>query len=157
MKSRALPLLIGLVVMACSVSAADKDGIAIDLKKCKFKVDAKVADLFGYNQDEGKLYFYTNGAAEVTVAIPEDAEYTIVVKASCDSAQNERAKFKLSIDGKAVGEEVKLTADEAKEYTIATKLKKGDCKLALEFTNDAFKEGEFDRNLYVHAITLKKK
>ena len=28
---------------------------------------------------------------------------------------------------------------------------------ALDFTNDAYKENEYDRNLYVHGISLKKK
>jgi hypothetical protein len=28
--------------------------------------------------------------------------------------------------------------------------------LSIEFTNDEFKEGEYDRNLYVHGVTVKK-
>jgi len=32
----------------------------------------------------------------------------------------------------------------------------GDHKLSIEFTNDVFKDGEYDRNLYVHGVTLKK-
>ena len=50
-----------------------------------------------------------------------------------------------------------LTADEAKEYKLTSKIKSGEHKLAIEFTNDVYKENEFDRNFYVHAVSLKKK
>jgi Ca-dependent carbohydrate-binding module xylan-binding len=129
--------------------------ISVDLKSVKFKVGDDQTSLFGYNQEEDKLFFYTNGPAEVTVKIPEDGNYEIVLKASCDSAQNERAKFKLSLDGQPVGKETLLTADEAKEYKLTEKLKAGQRKLVVEFTNDAFKENEFDRNLYIHSVTLR--
>jgi hypothetical protein len=129
--------------------------IAVDLKSVKFKVGDDQTSLFGYNQEEDKLFFYTNGPAEVTVKIPEDGNYEIVLKASCDSAQNERAKFKLSLDGQPVGKETLLTADEAKEYKLTEKLRAGQRKLVVEFTNDAFKENEFDRNLYIHSVTLR--
>src|SRR5262245_41287957 len=113
--------------------------ITVDLKTFKFKVDDKFADLFGYNEGEGKLFFYTNGPAEATVKVPADGTYDIVVRASCDSALNERAKFKLSLDGKLVGKENLLTADDAKDYTLSAAIKAGEHKLVIEFTNDAYK------------------
>jgi len=51
-------------------------------------------------EDEGKLFYYSNGAAETTFKVAKEGDYEIVVKASCDSALNERAKYKLLIDGK---------------------------------------------------------
>ena len=126
------------------------------MKDFKFKVKEDQASLFGYNEDESKLFFYTNGPAEATVKVPADGDYEVVIKASGDSAQNERAKFKVSIDGEAVGKETLLTADEPKEYKLSAKLKAGERKLVIEFTNDVYKENEFDRNLYVHAVTLKR-
>jgi hypothetical protein len=131
------------------------DPITVDLKAFKFKVDDKFADLFGYNEGEGKLFFYTNGPAEATVKVPADGTYDIVIRASCDPALNERAKFKLSLDGKLVGKETLLIADDAKDYTFTATIKAGEHKLAVEFTNDVYKEGEYDRNLYVHGVTLK--
>jgi hypothetical protein len=131
--------------------------IEVGLADFKFKVPETMASLFGHNEGEGKLFFYTNGAAEATVKVPADGEYQIIVKASCDPAQNENAKFKLSIDGEAVGQETTLTAADTKDYTLTAKLKKGDRKLSIAFTNDVYKEGEFDRNLYVHGVTLKQK
>ena len=68
----------------------------------------------------------------------------------------ERAKFKLSLDGKLVGKETLLTADGEKEYKFTTAVKAGERKVGIEFTNDVYKEGEYDRNLYVHAVVLKK-
>jgi hypothetical protein len=149
------------VVVACGLAvtlqgtAADKDSISVELKAFKFKVKEDKASLFGFNEGEDKLFFYTNGEGEATVKIPADGEYEIVIKASCDSALNERAKFKLRIDGSEVGKETLLTADDPKEYKLPAKLKAGDRKLSIEFTNDAYKENEYDRNLYVHAVTLK--
>src|SRR5262245_54989257 len=85
------------------------DPISVDLKAFKFKVKAEHESLFGYNEGEGKLFFYTNGPAEATVKLPADGEYEITVKASCDSALNERATFKLSLDGEPAGKETLLT------------------------------------------------
>jgi hypothetical protein len=145
-----------LFVCGLQLSASpQKEAITVDLKTFKFKVDEKKADLFGYNPDEGKLFFYTNGLGEAAVKIPADGDYEIIIKASCDSALNERAKFKLAIDGKLVDKETLLTADEAKDYKFTTKLKGGECKLSIEFTNDVYKENEYDRNLYVYGVTVK--
>jgi hypothetical protein len=142
--------------LAGSFAAADDKGpITADLKAAKFKVaEGNPGDLFGYNEDEGKLFFYTNGTAELTVKVPADGDYQIVVKASGSAALNEQAKFKLAVDGQPVGKETLLTTDEAKDYPFPTKLKAGERTLAVEFTNDAYKEGEYDRNLYVHAVTV---
>jgi len=131
--------------------------ISVDLKNFKFIVAEDAASLFGYNEDEGKLFYYSNGKAEATVKIPADGEYEIVIKASGDKAQDVRAKFKVAIDSEAVGEETTLTADEPKEYKFPVKLKAGDHKLVVEFTNDEYKENEYDRNFYLHGATLKSK
>src|SRR5437763_1387162 len=81
-------------------AAEDAGAITVDLKAAKFKpAEGAGADLFGYNEDEGKLFFYTNGAAELTVKVPTAGTYQVVIRASCDSAMNEKAKFKLSVDG----------------------------------------------------------
>jgi hypothetical protein len=134
-------------------AAADEKPLTVDLKSFKFK---EGDSLFGYNEGEEKLFFYTNGTGTAPVKVPDDGEYEVVIRASCDPAHNERAKFKLAIDGDAVGKETLLTDDGPKDYKFSTKLKKGDHKLSIEFTNDVFKEGEYDRNLYVHGVSLKK-
>ena len=58
-------------------------------------------------------------------------------------------------DGKLCGKEAE-SSDEPKEYKFPATLKAGERKLAIEFTNDVFKEGEYDRNLYVHEVKLTK-
>ena len=160
MKRRALLCCVGAtLVLVASLqlrAAQESEASTVDLKNFKFKVDDNIANLFGHNEGEGKLFFYTNGAAEATVKVPADADYDITIKASCDSALNERAKFKLAIDGKLVDKETLLTSDDAKDYKFTTKLKAGERKLSIEFTNDVYKENEYDRNLYVHGVTLKK-
>jgi Ca-dependent carbohydrate-binding module xylan-binding len=157
--SRAL-VVAGIIIATAGLpglAADDKDTITIELKNFTFKVPDNVKELFGYNETDEKLFFLTNGPAEATVKVPAEADYEITIKASCDSAQNERAKFKFSVDGEAVGKETLLTADEAKDYKLTAKLKAGERKLAIEFTNDLYKENEYDRNLYIHGMSLKKK
>ncbi len=136
--------------------AADGDTVRVDLKTFKFKVTDEMASLFGYDEGLSRLFYYTGGTGEAAVKIPADGEYELVIEASCDPAQNERAKFKAALDGEAIGKETLLTADEAKEYKLPVKAKAGEHKLSIEFTNDAYKENEYDRNLFLHAVTLKK-
>lgn len=136
--------------------AEDEGAIAIDLKTFKFKVTEAMAALFGYDEGEGRLFYYTGGTGEAAVKIPADGEYELVIKASCDPALNERAKFKAALGSEAAGAETLLTADEEKEYKLPVKAKAGEHKLTIEFTNDAYKENEYDRNFYVHGVALKK-
>jgi hypothetical protein len=146
-----------LLVEGVPLAAGPKEKpLAVDLQTFKFKFKDGQAELFGYNEGEAKLFLLTNGLGEATVKFPADGDYEIVVKASCDSALKERAKFKLSLDGKLVDKETLLTADGEKEYKFTTAVKAGERKVGIEFTNDVYKEGEYDRNLYVHAVTLKR-
>lgn len=130
----------------------DRKPVAVDLSKCAFPTEN--ATNFGWNDD--KLFWYSNGTISATVEVPADGEYQVVVSASCDEALGEKAKFKLLVDGEPVGAETALTATDAKDYTIAAPLKAGARKLGLQFTNDKYKESEYDLNLYVHALTLKR-
>jgi hypothetical protein len=161
MRNRVLAYVVVLATMISStpqfVRSADPDPIKVPLKTFKFKPPAGTESLFGFNEDEDRLFYYANGPGEAIVKIPADGEYEITVKASCDPAQNERAKFKVSLDGKPVGKETLLTADEAKEYKLTASAMSGERKLVIEFTNDVYKENEYDRNFYVHAVTLKLK
>ncbi len=145
------------VLVACLTVRAGFDGdtTTIELKAFKFKVPQEMATLFGLNEDDGKLFFYSNGTGEASFKVPKDGDYDIVIKASCDPALNERAKFKLAVDGKEFGKETLLTADEAKEYTLTGMLKAGEHKLGVEYTNDVYKENEYDRNFYLHGVTIK--
>ncbi|HYV34436.1 MAG TPA: carbohydrate-binding domain-containing protein, partial [Gemmataceae bacterium] len=129
--------------------------INIDLAKFVFKAKAGTSALNTHNQNDDKLCFYTNGWAEATLKIAVDGEYEIGIKASCDPAMDENAKFKLTVDGQQIGKETTLTTGDEKEYTLTATLKQGERKIVVEFTNDAYKEGEYDRNLYVHGVTLK--
>lgn len=144
------------LVCAAALGAAAADPVAVELKEFKIKGDTP-ADLVRYDDGDNKLCFYGNGVMEAGVKIPEDGEYTITVEASCDEAQNEKAKFKLSVGGVVVAKEHTLTETGAKKYEFTVKLKKGDAKLAIEFLNDAYKENEYDRNLFVHSVTIGKK
>lgn len=145
-----------MLIAPLSVGATlEADEVKIELKSFKFKVPTEMSSLFGLNEDDGKLFYYSNGAAESTFKVAKDGDYDIVVKASCDSALNERAKFKLLIDGKEVGKETLLSTDDPKEYTVKEKLKAGEHKIAVEYTNDVYKENEYDRNFYMHGLTVK--
>ncbi len=102
------------------------------------------------------MFYHANGCAEAKVRIPADGEYEISVKAACDEALNEFARFRVRLDGQAASGEVVLNAADPKEYKIAAKIAAGDRKLGIEFTNDLWKEGEYDRNLFIHGVALKR-
>src|SRR4051812_42080427 len=138
---------------AVSVAVA-ADPIKLELKDFKCKAKSDNQELVGYNDAEGKLFFYTFGTATADVKVPADGEYTITVEASCDEALNEKAKFKLTVGDEVVAKEFELKDLREKKYPFPAKLKKGDAKLVIEFLNDAYKENEYDRNLYVHSVTI---
>jgi hypothetical protein len=147
-------ILVGTAGMAATLA----DEIKLALKDAKFKpAEGVPADLFGYDEGEEKLFFYTNGPAEWTVTLPADSAYELIVKASDTKAQDEHAKFRVVVNEKSFSKEIALDSDEPKDYTVTIKGKAGENKIAIEFTNDAYKEGEYDRNLFVHAVTIKKK
>jgi len=140
---------------ALVIAADDAKPMAVELKS--FKLPEVMADLFGYNEGDGRLFFYTNGKATAKVKVPAEGDYEIIVKASGDKALNEGAKFKVAVDGKEVGKETQTSDGEPKDYKFPATLKAGERELTIEFTNDVYKEGEYDRNLYVYGVELKKK
>lgn len=113
------------------------------------------ADLFGYDENAGRLFFYSGGAMTLPLRLSGDGDYDIVINAACDEAKGEKAKFTVSVDGQVVGSEITCTTTDAKDYVVnASDLKAGEHKIAIEFLNDVYKENEYDLNLYVHGVTL---
>jgi hypothetical protein len=143
---------------ATAVPVVAADAVKVEVKDFKWKAAvATGAELGGYDDGEGRFYFYTNGTATGKVTIPEDGEYTITVEASCVEAQKEFAKFKLTAGETVVAKEHACTTEEKKKYTFTAKLKKGEQPLVIEYLNDVFKEGEYDRNLFVYSVAIEKK
>ena len=132
------------------------DVISIDLKTFKFKAKEGVSALNQYSDMNWMLCFYTNGYAEAPVKIPEDGTYEIIIKASCDAAMKENAKFNFWVENVLIDKETLLTAEEYRDYKFLVTVKAGDRKVAIEFTNDVYKAGEYDRNLFVHDVRVKK-
>jgi hypothetical protein len=153
-----LASLVGLVLalLPVLVSAADDKSLQVELKSFSFNAPKGKEDLLTHNDGEEKLCFYINGKGEAKVKVSGDGNYQIVVKASGDKALDVGAKFKVAVDGKQCGKETETAEGDPKEYTFSTSLKAGTRKLSIEFTNDVYKEGEYDRNLYVHSVALKK-
>jgi hypothetical protein len=129
--------------------------VAADLSKAKFEPDQ--ADLASFDSGEGRLFYYINATATVAVTLAAEAEYTITVNASCNAALNKMAIFKVAVDGRPVGAETTLSGEDEKPYAFTAKLPAGERKISIQFTNDEYKEGEYDRNFYVHSVTLKAK
>jgi hypothetical protein len=143
-------------VVGSTVAAADP--IKLDLKEFKWKCKFEGGEaLGGYNENDNKFDLYTHGTATGEVNVPEDGEYKITIEASCTEALKEFAKFKLTVGDVVVAKEHTLKAEEVKPYEFTATLKKGKQKLVIEFLNDAYKENEYDRNLFLHSVTLEKK
>lgn len=141
-----------------SVAAQAADDIKLKLTDAKVKPGEGVGeDLVGYNDGEEKIFFFAPGSAEWTFKVEKEGEYTLVVKASCDPAKNENAKFKLTINGKTDEKDTTLKSADPDEVKVTVKLKAGENKLSIAFTNDEYKENEYDRNMYVHGMTVKAK
>lgn len=136
--------------------AANTNPITVNLTSFEAVGEFKDTDHFGYDDGNERMFYYSNGCAEAKVRIPVEGEYELVVEASCDEALNEFARFRVRVDGQAASGEVVLTSADPKDYKVALKLSAGEHKLGLEFTNDAWKEGEYDRNLFIHRVTLKR-
>jgi|GEM_PF-1117409 len=135
-----------------ATAVIDRTPIKADVSKIKFLSES--SELFGYDDGESRAFFYTNGAGELTVKVPADGEYEVVVTASCTAAKGENAKFKLKVDGAQVGAETQLKSEDAKDYSFTTAIKAGDRKIATEFTNDLYKEGEYDLNFFLNGLKL---
>jgi hypothetical protein len=147
------------VAAAAAGLAVAAEPIKIELKDFKFKPknEGTPEDLFGFNEGENKLFLYAHGTAYVEVKVPEDGEYTLTIEASSEEAKGEKAKMRVAVGDVTVAKSFELKQTDAKEYPFTAKLKKGAQKLEIEFLNDLYKEGEYDLNLYVHAVKLEKK
>lgn len=148
-----LAMSITLFTMSLVPASAQETG-AIALSAFKFNVPSDQASLVG--NEDGRLFFYVNAKAEAPFKVAAEGDVEIEVSASGDPAQGEKAKFKVLIDDKMVGSETALTSDDEKAYSFKTKLKAGDHKVAIEYTNDVYMEGQFDRNFYLYAVKVKK-
>jgi hypothetical protein len=154
---RRVYLLTGLVCFSFLAAAAAE---TIRLEPTDFKLTPEnkgTEDLV--KNDDGKISFYANGTATATIKVPEDGDYTLAIDASCTEAEKQKAKFTLKVGAKTVKENFELTTEESKEYPFDVKLTKGETTISIRFTNDAYKENEYDRNLFVHEVRveLKKK
>ncbi len=130
----------------------DRTPIKADVSKIKFLSES--SELFGYDDGESRAFFWTNGTGELVLKVPADGDYDVVVTASCTAAKGENAKFKLKVDGAQVGAETQLKSEDAKDYSFPTALKAGDRKIATEFTNDLYKEGEYDLNFFLNGLKV---
>lgn len=138
-----------------AAAPVDKTPIKADLSKIKFTAES--GELFGYDDGESRAFYYANGLGFVVVDVPADGDYEIVIAASCQAAKGENAKFKLTVDGAAAGAETQLKSEDAKDYPFPAALKQGHRKIGVEFTNDVYKEGEYDLNFYLHGLKVVRK
>ncbi len=102
------------------------------------------------------MHFGSAGVAEAAVTLPETGDYEVVVTAGGPEVAGEFPRFRILVDGRAVGE-ASLTAGGRAEYRVPARIGVGAHRLGVEFTNDLFeKEKGLDRNLYVYGVVLKR-
>jgi endo-alpha-1,4-polygalactosaminidase (GH114 family) len=145
-----------LLALILGVFAIAAEPIKLDLADFKLTPAAKVADdLVKYENDA--ISFYANGTATAKLTVPADGDYVIIVDASCQAALKENAKFTLKVGDTVVKEKFELTTEDKKEYKFDAKLTKGETTLSIAYVNDVYKEGEYDRNLFVQGVRVEKK
>jgi hypothetical protein len=142
----------GFLLFAATSIALAADAVKMDLEKFKMKGNDELVKF-----DDGKLCYHCEGTGTATIKVDDDGDYVLTIDASCDEAQKMMAKMTIKLGDKVVSENFELKQTDSKEYTFDIKLKKGENTLSIAFTNDAYKEGEFDRNMYVHGVSYKKK
>jgi len=143
-------------VLFAGLVATAADPIKVDLADFKLAPAKKgTEDLVKYENDT--ISFYANGTASAKLVVPADGNYVIVVDASCQAALKENARLTLKVGDTVVKEKFELTAETEKEYKFDAKLTKGETTLSIAYVNDAYKENEYDRNLFVHAVRIEKK
>jgi hypothetical protein len=148
-----IALVFALVV---GLAAGAAEPIQMDLGLFKLTSAAKGGDdLVKYENDT--LNFYANGTATGKLTVPADGEYVIVIEASGNAALKENPKFTLKVGDAVVKEKFELTTEDKKEYEFEAKLTKGETTLSIAYVNDVYKENEYDRNLFVHGVKVKKK
>ena len=143
-----------LFACAAVLCAAGFATAADEVKLADFKVKGKNGgdDAVGYNEGEGKLFFYVVGTATAEVEVKADGVYQFSVELSGDRGEKDLPKVRVGLGGKDVEKEFLLTQAEAKVYTFKGELKKGKNKVEVEFLNDSYKENEYDCNLYIHGV-----
>ena len=107
-----------------------------------------------YDRATDRLALYGDGSAEGEVSVPADGNYEILISASGTAALGEYPQFVILLDGTPIGQ-INLTIEASKNYQLRTPIKAGEHKLAIKFTNDAYKENEYDRNLYIQTISIR--
>jgi hypothetical protein len=126
------------------------------LELTKFTGPTENAELFGFDDNEQRIFLYSSGTIDLPLKLSVDADYEIGIIGSCDEADGQKAKFTVAINGQVIGGEITCSVAESKEYVIkAPGLKAGDHKISVTFLNDLYKEGEYDLNFYVHAIKIR--
>lgn len=141
---------------AATVAAIQPAPKPVTLELSKFTGPTENADLFGFDENEGRIFLYSSGAIILPLKVSTNGDYEIVIKSACDEADGQKAKFTVALNGQAVGDEITCTVVEAKEYVVkAPGLKAGDHKITITFLNDLYKENEYDLNFYVHGVTLR--
>ena len=107
-----------------------------------------------YDRSASRLALYADGTAEGVVSVPADGDYEIVVSASGTAALGEYPQFVVLLDGSPIGQ-TSLTTEASNNYRLRTPVTAGEHKLAIQFTNDAYKANEYDRDLYIDTITIR--
>lgn len=151
-------LVSALVVAVFGTTAAAEEVKVPPLREFQWKPAFEDAqELGGYDPVEERFFFYTNGSAVAEIAVPDAGEYTISIEASCTEAEKVLAKFRIRCGETEVVKEHTCTSEERKKYTFTAKLEAGKQKLEIAFLNDAYKENEYDRNFFLHAVKIEKK
>lgn len=136
--------------------AAEPTEVKLSEFKVKPKNEGVAADLYGYNDGEGKIFMYVVAVASAEITVPEDGAVKFAIELSGDMGDKNRAKMKLTIGGQVVEKEFELKQNEPKVYEFKADLKKGKQTIEIEFLNDDYKEGEYDANLFIHSVKWEK-
>jgi hypothetical protein len=148
--------LLALACLACSATLYAADEVPLESFKLVGKDNSDPGESIQHNSGDGKIFFYIVGTAKGSYEAKDAGPAKLILEASCDEANNEKAKLKITVNGKVLQEKFELKEAGQQVYEFKTELKKGKNTIEIEFLNDLYKENEYDLNFYLHSVKFDK-
>lgn len=109
----------------------------------------------GSQVDGNSVAMTSNGTILGIVKVEETARYNLTIRASGTPAENEWPKLVLEVNDRVVGKAtVDAHQDSAEEFAFSARLKKGENRVAITFTNDLYIPRKEDRNLFIDQVMI---
>jgi len=106
------------------------------------------------NRQETHWNLHSTGEVGAHVAVPQEAAYTVVVRAAGTPCKGVWPLMAVAVDHQRTGDAVTVKAEAYADYTFRVPLPAGAHEVTVAFLNDAYEGPDEDRNLLVDRFTV---